>query len=125
MKVFAVNEKPPEKKTTRKGGVRKTVKKKKPEFKRESLTPDQIRAKVEANTVKADLKHKLTKERMDKFKAEKLPDLDEAERAIVGDVGVNDPNDLATHGKLKNVLSMGAFSFSDKERAALEKILKD
>ena len=42
-----------------------------------------------------------------------------------GDVGANDPNDLATHGKLKQVLSMGAFSFSDKEKAALEKILKD
>lgn len=74
---------------------------------------------------------KVTKARIEQFKAEKLPDLDEAEKAImeektaVGDVGLNDPNDLATHGKLKSVLSMGAFSFSEKERAALEQILKD
>lgn len=68
---------------------------------------------------------------MDKFRANKLPDLDEAQNAIFGekevrgDVGLNDPNDPATHGKLKSALAMSSFNFSDKERAALEKILID
>lgn len=39
------------------------------------------------------------------------------------DVGKNDPTDPATVGKLKDLLSKGAFKFSDKERAALSKIL--
>ncbi len=125
-------------------------------LKRESLSPAQIRAKVEKHTAKINQNHETTKARMAKFKAEKLPDLDEAakdalagktakirkptpasvsgleeekmdqaEEKVVGDVGLNNPNDPATHGKLKSVLSMGGFNFSDKERAALENILKD
>lgn len=41
------------------------------------------------------------------------------------DVGLNDPNDPTTVGKLKDVLSKGAFSFNPKERETLEKILND
>lgn len=41
------------------------------------------------------------------------------------DVGLNDPNDPETVGKLKSVLSKGAFNFNDREREALEKILAD
>ena len=70
-------------------------------------------------------KNKVTKARLAQFEAKKLPDLEDADKEKVGDVGLNDPNDLATHGKLKNVLAMGGFSFSEKERAALEQILKD
>lgn len=44
-----------------------------------------------------------------------------AERA--SDVGKNDPTDPATVGKLKDILSKGAFKFSDKEKEALSKIL--
>jgi hypothetical protein len=68
---------------------------------------------------------------MDKFKANKLPDIDEAQKAIFGekevksDVGTNNPNDPVTHGKLKSALAMSSFNFSDKEKAALEKILID
>lgn len=39
------------------------------------------------------------------------------------DVGKNDPKDPATVGKLKDLLSKGAFKFSDKEREALSRIL--
>ncbi len=39
------------------------------------------------------------------------------------DVGKNDPTDPATVGKLKDLLSKGAFKFSDKEKKALSKIL--
>lgn len=42
-----------------------------------------------------------------------------------GDVGFNNPNDPATVGKLKDLVSSGGFSFSDKERGVLEQILKD
>ena len=44
-----------------------------------------------------------------------------AERA--SDVGRNNPSDPATVGKLKDILSKGAFKFSDKEKEALSKIL--
>lgn len=160
MKVFSVIDSPPVKKASPNGAGKKTSKKKKiVMLKRENLSPAQIRAKVEKNTAKINHNHKMTKARMEKFKAEKLPDLDEAAKAVlankkamakkgppvsaaseaklaeekmdlaeekvVGDVGLNDPNDPATHGKLKSVLSMGGFNFSDKERAALENILKD
>ncbi len=39
------------------------------------------------------------------------------------DVGKNNPTDPATVGKLKDILSKGAFKFSDKEKEALSKIL--
>jgi len=39
------------------------------------------------------------------------------------DLGNNDPTNPATVGKLRDVLSKGAFKFSDKERAALGNIL--
>jgi hypothetical protein len=39
------------------------------------------------------------------------------------DVNLNDPNDPVTQGKLKNILKMGSFNFSDKEKAALSNIL--
>jgi lipopolysaccharide export system protein LptA len=125
LKVFSLVDNPPVKKTspTRRGKSAAT--KVKAEFKRDNLSADQIRAKVEKHTSKLNNNNKMTKERIEKFNAEKIPDLEDADKVTIGDVGKNDPNDLATHGKLKRVLSMGAFSFSDKEKAALEKILKD
>ncbi len=39
------------------------------------------------------------------------------------DIAANDPKAPETQEKLKQVLSTGAFSFSDKERAVLDKIL--
>lgn len=132
LKVFSVIDNPPIKKTSSKrGGRLKAAKKKKAEFQRENLTADQIRAKVKKNTIQAVDAKKLTRARMDKFKANKLPDIDEAQKAIFGekeansDVGTNDPNDPATHGKLKSALAMSSFNFSDKEKATLEKILID
>lgn len=47
-----------------------------------------------------------------------------SEEKDFGDIGKNDPNDQLTHDKLKEVLKSGAFSFNDRERATLAKILK-
>ncbi|MBK24454.1 MAG: hypothetical protein CME70_10705 [Halobacteriovorax sp.] len=129
MKVFSIVDNKAQETSLRKKGkkaVRGGRKKPAPKPPRENVTADQIRAKVKAFSDKNIEQAKLTKEKLAKFNAQKIPDLDDAEKeAHKGDVGINDPNDLATHGKLKQVLSMNAFSFSDKEKAALEKILKD
>ncbi|MBY0416022.1 MAG: hypothetical protein K2Q18_17760 [Bdellovibrionales bacterium] len=42
---------------------------------------------------------------------------------LKSDIALNDPKDTNTQEKLKAVLSRGAFSFSSKEKEALEKIL--
>lgn len=41
------------------------------------------------------------------------------------DVGINDPNDPTTIGKLKEILSVGGVNFSEKERQVLGQILED
>ena len=125
MKVFSIVDNPAPKKTRPNGRPRAAKKQKKMTPKRENLTPDQIRARVKANTSSKLEKARMTKEKLARFEAQKLPDMEDREKNHRGDVGLNDPNDLATHGKLKNVLSMNAFNFSDKEKAALEKILQD
>lgn len=127
LKVFNLVDKPPANKPTRKGGKARPAKKKPVKIPpRENVSADQIRAKVKAHTAKTQGKGQMSaKERMAEFESKKIPDMEDAEKRIMGDVGKNDPNDLATHGKLKKVLSMGAFSFNEKERAALENILKD
>ncbi len=129
MKVFSIVDSKPQETSIRKNGkksARKNNRKNQPKPPRENVTADQIRAKVNAFSAKNIEQAKLTKEKLARFNAQKLPDLEDADKAAhKGDVGVNNPNDLATHGKLKHVLSMNAFSFSDKEKAALEKILKD
>lgn len=129
MKVFSVVDNPTPQKTTpkarRKAMRAKARREKNNPPPRENVSADQIRAKVAAHVEKNANKNKMTKARLAKYNAEKLPDLEDAEKRQVGDVGKNDPSDLATHGKLKSVLSKGAFSFSEKERAALEQILQD
>ena len=129
MKVFSVVDNSPPKKTSKKGSKGKARSSKRKVTKqppRKYVSADQILSKVEAFSAKNIDQAKMTKAKLAKFNAQKLPDLDDADKeAHKGDVGINDPNDLATHGKLKQVLSMNAFSFSDKEKAALEKILKD
>lgn len=52
-----------------------------------------------------------------------MEEAQELESPVSSDVGKNSPNDPATLGKLKDVLSKGAFKFSEKEREALSKIL--
>ncbi len=52
-------------------------------------------------------------------------DKPEPELTRPSDVGLNDPQDPATIGKLKDILSKGAFNFNPREREALEKILAD
>lgn len=60
-----------------------------------------------------------------KVEVQDAEDSNDAEIKPPSDVGLNDPNDPTTVGKLKDVLSKGAFSFNPKERETLEKILND
>lgn len=50
---------------------------------------------------------------------------EDEQKNIHSDVASNNPNDLATHGKLKKMLSTNGFNFGQKERDVLEKILQD
>ena len=132
MKVFSVVDNSSQTKSLSNRATRKASRKAKKAKKlkkaippRQNVTADQIRQKVAAHSAKKSEQGKLTKARMAKFNANKLPDMQDKADKHVGDVGLNNPNDLATHGKLKRVLSMGGFSFNEKERAALEKILQD
>ncbi|MDC1175141.1 hypothetical protein OAT67_07085 [Bacteriovoracaceae bacterium] len=84
----------------------KTIGNKKPMIKPE--------AKIEPE-VKAEAAHTVVKSLDPKKQAES--------EEVIGDVSKNDPNDPNTKEKLKSVLAMGAFSFSEKEKAALGKIL--
>ena len=56
--------------------------------------------------------------------AKKKAESSESSEKIVGDIQKNDPKSAVTQEKLKNILKTGSFSFSDRERQALSKILK-
>lgn len=53
------------------------------------------------------------------------PDTENPDYQLKGDVGLNHPQDPNTKEKLKSILRVGAFNFSEKEKAALGKILQD
>ncbi|MBI2520524.1 MAG: hypothetical protein HYV97_08900 [Bdellovibrio sp.] len=78
------------------------------------VSAETIRAKVAANKSQPREKLKLG-EKMGFSRNETGP----------SDVGLNDPNDPATRGKLKDLLSKDAINFNERERGVLEKILKE
>lgn len=80
---------------------------------------DKFKTAVEQGKDKVTLSKKAREKAELEAKQAENPDL-----MFSADVGKNDPNDLATHGKLKDVLKSGAFSFNDKERQTLNQILK-
>jgi len=136
LKVFSVidhsrvkKEDSPNSARAKRRAARKARKQKKIIPPRENLSAAEIRGKVAAHNSKLADKASLNREKMKKFESKKLPDMQDVNKGegkkVIGDVGKNDPSDLATHGKLKRVLSMGGFAFNEKERAALEKILVD
>ena len=96
---------------------------------RPKLSENEIREKIEQHRQK--IQDKLTvsdKSKMILKKSknkEKFEELDETKAPKVSQVGLNNPKDPNTTIKLKNILSAGSFNFSDKERTALEDILKE
>ncbi len=96
---------------------------------KESISASEIRGKVEEHFKPKPPKEKVEVSELSKIKNEKLekPEEVEVEKEIrpPSDIGLNDPNDPATVGKLKDILTKGAFNFNPKERETLEKILGD
>jgi len=83
------------------------------------VSADEIRAKVAASKSQAPSKLKLgEKTGFSRYE-------NDSDKGIVPDVGLNDPNDPATRGKLKDLLSKGAINFNDRERNVLDKILRE
>lgn len=60
---------------------------------------------------------------IEKSEEEEIKTPNTKDLTIKSDIALNDPKDTNTQEKLKAALTRGAFSFSAKEREALEKIL--
>ncbi len=84
--------------------------------KRPRPSDEEIRAKIVANQGKQAAPVQLG-EKMGFSRNENPP-------AKPSDVGLNDPNDPATRGKLKQLLASGAINFNDRERGTLQNILE-
>ncbi len=91
------------------------------------ISAEEIRAKVAANKSqtpeKLKLGEKLGLSRYEKDGNEIDTKAGTKSLERPSDVGLNDPNDPATRGKLKNLLSNGAVTFNERQRGVLEKIL--
>ncbi len=91
--------------------------------------PGKSRSEILAKVEKMKNKKNLEKAKTEIKKNGFDPSMDRAEKMeqkakeVVGDVGINDPNDTNTHEKLKRSLSMGTFSFDDKTREVLDSII--
>lgn len=92
---------------------------------KESLSASDIKRKVQEHFTPKVEQDKVEVSNFSKIKnqTKKEKEIEDSEVKVPSDVGLNNPNDPATVGKLKDVLSKGAFSFDPKEREALEKIL--
>jgi len=100
-----------------------------------SLTNDELKAKLAAKFGKSIgyAKEKAAAKALEKVAAElelsKKAKLkgnsgnDHTTKEGFGDVKLNNPKSEDTRDKLRGILKMGAFSFSDKEKAALGDIL--
>lgn len=88
------------------------------------FTPEQIREKVDISKNMKDVSKNMKSDRV----SSSMPDI--ATKAIeieekFSDVNKNDPNDPATIGKLKDLLSKGGVEFSEKERQVISKIIEE
>lgn len=94
---------------------------------KEHLSASEIRAKVSEHFAPKKEEDKVEVSKLAKAKSAPAKEVEEDKEAPEkpSDVGLNDPNDPATVGKLKSVLTKGAFNFNPKEREALERILAD
>tara|TARA_R110000868_G_scaffold117600_8_gene312293 strand:+ start:7103 stop:7492 length:390 start_codon:yes stop_codon:yes gene_type:complete len=108
-----------------KGQAKSTKSEKSARTPKESLSASDIRDKVQEHFKPKPEVDKVELSKFSKVKneTEQEKKVEEQEVKVPSDVGLNDPNDPATVGKLKDVLSKGAFNFNPKERETLEKIL--
>lgn len=112
--------KPNAKERTSKGNMAKKEKALKKQ-ERMDISPERIRELVAKNTSKP--------KSFESSEESKIPGFLKAENALEGDsiiksdVGKNAPDSEITQSKLKEVLNTNAFSFSEKERSVLDKIL--
>jgi len=100
--------------------------------KRARLSADQVRAKMQAQKMakqqaKIMKAHPMkTEDSVDVKKAAHHLKLQaEMEEGWSSDISDNDPNSAETTEKLKEILKSGAFSFSDREKSTLAKILSE
>jgi hypothetical protein len=123
MKVFNVMNSPaqPERSHNRKRG-RKTQDSPRPP--RENLSREEILEKVRTNKLKQSQKVSKVDTKFQKH-AQKMDFPEDAEREAIGDIGLNNPNDPATIGKLKTLLERGGINFSEKEKNALARIVEE
>lgn len=93
------------------------------------LSASEIRDKVQEHFKPKPSEDRVDVSKMAKAKKEESEATKESSEEVAlskpSDVGLNNPNDPATVGKLRDVLSKGAFNFNPREREALEKILAD
>lgn len=96
---------------------------------KEHLSAGEIRSKVQEHfSPKPKEEDKVEVSKLAKAKSAPVKEVVEEDKeapSTPSDVGLNNPDDPATVGKLKSVLTKGAFNFNPKEREALEKILAD
>jgi len=96
---------------------------------RPNLSAEDIRAKVANRNApnvadKVEISSIATKKKLFEFGDVPAPVI--AEKTVAQpDVGLNDPSDPATVGKLKKLIDQGAVQFSPKERDGLSKIITD
>jgi hypothetical protein len=130
-------EKSPASATTDEGG-RVKGKKSRPGIKnheKPNLSGEQIRAKVTKKNIedgadKVEISPKAAGKKLFEFEDSAVPakeataaEVKEKTHLLRPDVGLNDPNDPATIGKLKKLMNTGAVQFNPKERETLSKII--
>ncbi len=85
-----------------------------------NLSDEEIIAKLKAKKSVTEAKEAAKSE----VKVEKSPDNEEEKDLLLkSDIGTNNPNDPTVKEKLKDILKSGAFSFNQKEKDVLSKIL--
>ncbi len=90
----------------------------------QEYTPEQIREKVEISKNMKDVSKNMKADRVSNSTSEDPENVAVIEERF-SDVNKNDPNNPATIGKLKDLLSKGGVSFSEKERQVISKIIEE
>jgi hypothetical protein len=101
-----------------------------------NLSAEQIRTKVankdvETDTDKVEISSKAVSKKLFEFEDSNTKpsvaatdEVKEKTHVLKPDVGLNDPSDPATVGKLKKLINTGAVQFNPKERETLSKIIE-
>lgn len=92
------------------------------------ISEEQVRKKIEAKFGKEILEKPKKDEAQISQKSKQLSQAEtkiiDKDDVVIGDIGKNNPADSVTQDKLKHLIRSGGFSFNEKERLALQEILK-